>query len=215
MSLINDALKRAHDASKNAPANPNVTIRLQPNEEERGHNWLVLVGLPLLIVALLLAGGWFYFYGRPGVLQTAGLSQPKSIPASLPAPAPVTANPAPAPVTPAPNAQTTAPAPVQPEVVSNPAPVAPTPAPAIVTRPVTAKKAPATPPPATTTAKATPTFPPLKLQGIYFRRTNPSAMINNQNVGIGESVDGVQVIAIERMLVTVELEGQKKVLTLQ
>jgi cytoskeletal protein RodZ len=215
MSLINDALKRAHDASKNAPANPNVTIRLQPSEEERGHNLFVLAGLPLLIVALMLAGGWFYFYGRPGAPKAASLIKPQPIQtASVPAAAPVAANPAPAPVASAPAVPTvSSPAPVQSEVVSNPAP-----APGIVLRPVAAKKTPAVLLPATapaTTAKVAPTFPPLKLQGIYFRRTNPSAMINNQNVGIGETVDGVQVIAIERMLVTVELEGQKKVLTLQ
>ena len=103
----------------------------------------------------------------------------------------------------------------------NPPPANPPTAPAVANLPAApasvATSPPVKRPPAAPAAVSPtpPTFPALKLQGIYYRRTNPTAMINSQNVGIGEMVDGVQVVTIERMTVTVELEGHKKVLGLQ
>lgn len=205
MSLINDALKRASAASKNAPANPTVSIRLQPADEEGRPGMLFMVGLPLLIVAVLLAGGWYYYYGRhagtPVVAQTA-------IPAAASKPAAAQTPVATPPVATAP---ATAAAVVPPAIKEAP-PVNVSNA-TVAVKPLAVKKTADAPNAAT--AKTPVVFPPLKLQGIYYRRTNPTTMINNQNVGVGESVDGVTIIAIERMFVTVEFDGHKKVLNLQ
>ena len=56
--------------------------------------------------------------------------------------------------------------------------------------------------------------PNLKLQGIYFRRSNPSAMINGRSVYLGEELEGARVISIERTSVVIEIKGQKQVLHL-
>jgi hypothetical protein len=210
MSLINDALKRASAAAKTNTPEPTASIRIRPVEEDRRPNLLLILGLPLLVVAVLLSGGWYYYYGR-----TASQSQT----------APLVAKPGPAtppPTVPAPGPAAAGSAVSAPEVTAlNPPPANPSLAPAMVnpppTQPPVAKSPPAKLPSsdAVAASKTPPTFPTLKLQGIYYRRTNPTAMINSQNVGIGEAVDGVRVLAIERMSVTVEFEGHKKVLGLQ
>ena len=60
-----------------------------------------------------------------------------------------------------------------------------------------------------------PSFPELKLQGVFYRPANPSAMINAKSVYKGDRIDGARVIAIGRDTVTVEWKGQRKVLTIQ
>lgn len=57
-------------------------------------------------------------------------------------------------------------------------------------------------------------FPPLKLQGIFFRATNPSALINGKTVFAGDYIGDVKVVAIERQRVKVELEGATKTIPL-
>jgi hypothetical protein len=65
-----------------------------------------------------------------------------------------------------------------------------------------------------TAEKANSPLPILKLQGIYYRRTNPSAMINGHGAFVGDEVDGARVVAIERTSVVVEVKGEKQVLHL-
>ena len=60
-----------------------------------------------------------------------------------------------------------------------------------------------------------PSFPELRLQGVFYRPANPSAMINAKSVFKGDRIDGARVIAIGRDTVTVEWKGQRKVLTIQ
>ena len=103
-------------------------------------------------------------------------------------------------------AQTT-PAQPQPKVV------APTPAPA---RPPAAA-----PNPAIAAGAAQPAvlmgtngFPVLKVQGIFFRAKNPAAVINTKTVFIGDQVANAKVVAITPDSVTVEFNGNRKVLTL-
>lgn len=60
-----------------------------------------------------------------------------------------------------------------------------------------------------------PTFPKLRLQGIYWRPARPSAVINAKTVYIGDKVEAARVTAIDRESVTVEWESESKVLTLQ
>lgn len=50
-------------------------------------------------------------------------------------------------------------------------------------------------------------FPPLKLQGIYFRLNKPSVLINNRTLSVGEEVEGVRVAGIERFSVRMEFKG--------
>ncbi|MCX8156399.1 MAG: hypothetical protein N3J91_08135, partial [Verrucomicrobiae bacterium] len=68
--------------------------------------------------------------------------------------------------------------------------------------------APAPPPPANVE------FPPLTLQGIFYRPKNPSAVINNRTLFVGDQIGEVKVIAIEPRSVKVELRGVVKVLWL-
>ena len=61
---------------------------------------------------------------------------------------------------------------------------------------------------------ATNSFPPLKVQGIFYRAHNPSAMVNGKSVFVGDHVSGATISAITSDSVTVEMNGAKKVLTL-
>ena len=62
---------------------------------------------------------------------------------------------------------------------------------------------------------AKPSFPSLKLQGIYWRPSRPSAVINSKTVYLGDKVESVRVTAIDHESVTVQWESETKVLTLR
>ena len=57
--------------------------------------------------------------------------------------------------------------------------------------------------------------PELKLQGIFYRRSNASALINGKTVFRGDAIAGGRVVAIEPQSVTVELAGEQKILRLR
>jgi len=57
-------------------------------------------------------------------------------------------------------------------------------------------------------------FPKLKLQGIYFRRTNPSVLINGRTLFVGDRIEGARVVTVDRQTVTLEFSGQTNLLTL-
>ena len=59
-----------------------------------------------------------------------------------------------------------------------------------------------------------PTFPVIKLQGIFYRKSNPTVMLNGNTVEVGKKVDGVTVAKIEPAAVTLEWNGETKVLEL-
>jgi hypothetical protein len=84
-------------------------------------------------------------------------------------------------------------------------------------QPIVASKA--TPPPnaaPAVTVHATPVkFPPLRLQSIFYRRSNPSVMINGKTLFIGDEINGVRVADIQAANVTLVLSGQTNVLTLR
>jgi hypothetical protein len=116
---------------------------------------------------------------------------------------------------------------VAPEINVPSAPAAPaTPAPVAVVpemkpepkaEPVVAAT-PAAPVPQPVVAKPEPpkpVFPELKLQGIFYRLTNPSALVSGKNVRVGDIVQGVKIVAIERASVTLEFKGERKTLTLE
>ncbi|MCI0744237.1 MAG: hypothetical protein L0Y58_02425 [Verrucomicrobia subdivision 3 bacterium] len=58
------------------------------------------------------------------------------------------------------------------------------------------------------------TFPTLKVQGIFWRPTRPSVLINNKTLFVGEKIDRIKVIAIDQESVTIEWNDEQRVLTL-
>lgn len=58
-------------------------------------------------------------------------------------------------------------------------------------------------------------FPPLRLQSIFYRPTNPSVMINGKTLFLGDEINGVTVADIQPSSVTLVLSGQTNVLTLR
>lgn len=214
-----------------------------PRRSSSGTNWSAVL-IPVVVVVLLALSFWFIRAGlqskpaeQPIVAVTAPVPQPPVAPvAPTPPPAPVAV---PAPVAPkAPEHPTTfvsksgikvntevvtrempvepkfEPSPVKievpeptPTVAVAPAPT-PTPEPTVTPapQPVVAKTEPVVPP--------KPTFPELKLQGIFYRLNNPTALISGKNVHVGELVQGVKVMAIERNSVTLEMKGERRVLSL-
>ena len=59
-----------------------------------------------------------------------------------------------------------------------------------------------------------PPFPDLKLQGIFYSRTNPKAAINGQILAENELIGEVRIVKIAQNKVTVEWNGQTKDLSL-
>jgi hypothetical protein len=57
-------------------------------------------------------------------------------------------------------------------------------------------------------------FPELKLQGIYYNRTNPKAAINGQIRAQNEQIGDVRILTITQNKVTVEWNGQTRDLNL-
>ena len=55
---------------------------------------------------------------------------------------------------------------------------------------------------------------PLKVQGIFYRERDPSAIINGQSVSVGDRIGSARVVAIERQSVTVVIAQERKVLSL-
>ncbi len=242
MSLINDALKRANEAQKNRPTAGPLGAPLQPADapmrrgSNGGTNWSPVL-IPAVIVVLLALGFWFI---RSGLLNKSSQQPVVAVTAPVPPPAvvaPVAPVPAPAPAAPkAPEK----PVPyiaksgvkvstevvtreLPPEPVFTPTPVTievPAPSPVVVVEPKTepvVTVAPTPQPPVTKVEPVTPpkpAFPELKLQGIFYRLNNPTALISGKNVHIGDLVQGAKVVAIERASVTLEFKGERREMTL-
>jgi cytoskeletal protein RodZ len=117
---------------------------------------------------------------------------------------------------------------VAPEKSAAPVAAAPAPAPVpsstarssiVMGRPTPAATATAPTPapvtPAAATAASQVTFPPLRLQSIYYRSNNPSVMINGRTLYVNDEVQGVTIAAIQPASVTLVLSGRTNVLTLR
>ncbi|MCD6049277.1 MAG: hypothetical protein K0Q55_680 [Verrucomicrobia bacterium] len=205
-----------------------------------GTNWSPVL-IPAIIVVLLALGFWFIRSGlqnKPSQQPVVAVTTPVPPPAVVAPSAPV---PAPAPVAPKTPEK---PVPyiaksgvkvstevvtreLPPEPAFEPTPMkievpAPTPAtvPAVAIEPKTESVvavAPTPQPPVAKVEPATPpqpVFPEVKLQGIFYRLNNPTALISSKNVHVGDLVMGAKVVAIERASVTLEFKGERKVLTL-
>lgn len=200
MSLINDALKRAQSpaSSPTAPP-PEPSTPMQPVDYRRG-------GLPWYFFPTLLVvlGGACWFLVK-GVQATRQASTPLQVHAREPQPAP--------------DADPTAlaggaPTPEFAPAVDNSAPAAPIPNRNFSLDDEPAASAAPAPAPAPAVPAETPKAQ-FKLQGIFFREANPSAMVNGKSVSVGSRISGGTVRAITRDTVTLEADGQTTVLTLE
>lgn len=154
---------------------------------------------------------------------TAPSSQPQTVPDTSPAPMAANSSSAKTPETVIPTSPTPVLAANSPTVVAeSSAPAAANPTPA---EPVTETKvvSTATPTPAaavqpaaavpTVTAPA-PAESPARLQAIYYRLRGPTVVINGKTLSVGQSVDDVKVVSIQRTSVEVVQDGNYRTLTL-
>jgi len=65
-------------------------------------------------------------------------------------------------------------------------------------------------PPAAPPPLVVPTFPALTLKGLICHGPRSTAIINGLTVRLGEKIEGVRVVAIERSGITVEMDGRKR-----
>jgi len=221
MSLINDALKRAGSAPPPLPSTHPETAPppMQPVVERKRQPVWPVVLLPLGLVLVFALGGVFLWKGYQAKRRVVASAHDDLVTAREPTPPPPssanqaeTLSRSPERAVPAPEAtvaKSALPANARPptdlqaaqtDSISDTSPSLPTVTPA--------------PTKSGVTAPASGSFPAMKLQGIVYRPSNPSVVINNKTLFIGETIGEAKVVAIDRTSVTVECRGQTRVLTL-
>jgi len=206
MSLINDAIKQANKANKERGSGdtaPAAGMQSADARNSRGTGGS-MTGMIIVagIVVFVLLGGVLLLLALRNTPLTTDLDGPAATQAATPS---ISPNAGPV-TTQAPTLEST------PRVD----PVA-----SAMTNPVPAPVGETAPSVTTTTTAGTPVstgsrpFPELKLQGIYYRLNDPSVMINGKTLEIGDLILEAKVIKIERKEVTLEFDGQQKVLRLQ
>jgi hypothetical protein len=180
MSLLNDALKRASQSDRSRRRPVQPRVLMEPVAERRGHSLALALGAGS-VLALTLALWFFWQLWSASHPPASANVEPVAAVAPTPAPAPVIR----AEIPPPPPAMITPPTTVT-------API-PAPAPAVPARPV---------------EQAWPAD--LKVTGIFFRKTNPLAIINGKTVAVGDDINGIRVTKIENDQVTVEWNGKLK-----
>jgi hypothetical protein len=194
MSLINDALKRATEAQPAGKPTPEMETTMKPAPQAR------TMGLPVYFTPVLLfivsGACWFLIKGwdvrRQAIASTTAIpvqareaEETPEVPAGEGAELPIPGNR---------------------QFALNDRPSA-------TPNTGTAGGASAEFAPSPIAAdEAPPTF---KLQGIFYRRTNPSAVVNSKSVFVGDRIGNAKVKAIDHQSVTLEIAGETKVLTLQ
>ena len=199
MSLINDALKRATQAqSATTPAAP-----MQPVSQRRP------IGLPVYFTPVLLfivsGACWFLVKGWDARRQAGIYPAPITIHAREISSSSTTTEPSGSAIN-----ETEFPIPAGRQFALNDAPTPSGSAPATVT--TTDNAATVSAASAPQEAAAAPAF---KLQGIFYRPSNPSAVVNSKTVYIGDLILNGKVKAIDRQTVTIDVGGATQVLTLQ
>lgn len=200
MSLINDALRRASEARPSAPTEEAAETPLRPADyPPRSPSWLYLA---LACLLLVLGGtGWFWLRGNKSTDLPAPTSNALGVAAREVPAAPVQAS------APNPIPRTASAEPSLDQSASKPSVVTMAPASPAATASITATNAPI--------VEAKPVFPSVRLQGIFFQASRPSALINAKTVFIGDKVATAKVTAITRDSVTLQWNGETKVLTLE
>jgi hypothetical protein len=208
MSLINDALKRAKESQPQGPAPAAPGPQLRPAEPERHarHNAALLLPVVLGVLALLVLFLVWQMAQQRGSLQVA---------ASQAAPAPAASAQTP-PAEPVPVPETAPGSPDAPAAAPSAAAETNEPSAAVVTS--ANSPAAAEPSEAGTNAALAPEPPkpaPLKLQGIVFSATRPSAVVSGRTLFVGSRIQNLRVAAITSDSVTLLGPGQTNVLTLE
>ncbi|MBI3882457.1 MAG: hypothetical protein HY301_20655 [Verrucomicrobia bacterium] len=206
MSLINEALKQASQVQPVAPQHPApraMGVLHHARHEERRPAWIALVVLPFaLTVVLLLAAFFLREWWMSGEHRDASAEPAAPTAAAKTGTAPAFSTPTPSAA--AVTAPTTSPESFVPKVEdaaprdlqSNDGEIADASGTLIVE-------------PAAPVAKPAPTF---KLQGITYSAASSSALINGAFVFVGDEVNGATVAKIERQSVTLQFDGELKVL---
>ena len=211
MSLINDALKKAGQnppPASPAPGAPMVAVPETSAPSRGSGRWI----MPVVVVGLVVASGFFFWKWQQGG-QSANPTVPiQNVAAETPvAPAASATAPVATPVEAAPVVAAQAPVeaprldPISQAIAAGPVqvgtPVAKAPAPAAdpVVPPVVTEAAPVE----------------VKLQAIFFRLKNPTAILNGRTLEIGESFQGVRLLEIQRSHVVVERAGRRETLELR
>lgn len=192
MSLINDALKRAKQTQQeNPPSTPPLEFRpVEPGQKEHRRTALLMVGLALVVIALVGLGGALVWY----VAQSKETALP------------VAARVVDAPLAPLAQAAPVAIAPTNIAEVNEAESIA---------EPVELPDEPNTngvPVVATIVEAIKP--PTLKLQGIFFSPSNPSAVVNGRTVYLGDRVNGYRLLAVSPVAVTFANATETNVLSL-
>jgi len=201
MSLINDALKRATQAQPATAPAPQPDAPMQPVQQCRP------AGLPVYFTPVLLfivsGACWFLVKGWDARRQAGIYPAPITVHAREVSTPSATTEPGLAP------SETEYPIPAGRQFALNDEP---TPSTSASAPAATADNATATAPPAIQEPAAGPAF---KLQGIFYRPSNPSAVVNSKTVYIGDLILNGKVKAIDRQTVTIDVAGSTQVLTLQ
>lgn len=233
MSLINDALKRANEQKARQASAAELSDELRPADESAETSTLWPIG----IFAICLVGSawfaWAWWHGGTSTIPIHGDVIEAAARAPVQEPAeyadqslepPVITPPEPAAETSEPASDTELLSPVTspPSVPASPsavsAAVASVPSP---TRTASAPSRPVTDPRSSARTSPIPVaaspaaFPALTLQGIYFRPSNPSVVINSRTLHQGDEIAGARILAIDRKEVTVQWRNEVRVIGFQ
>jgi hypothetical protein len=222
MSLINDALKRARQVQTQAGTTPAAETPLQPVvhplPSRESAAWL-----PRAAAVIILMGGlWSLGLWWRGAQTTAAPAPPRDEAAesakaaaeiaaafSAKAASAVPSRTAPPPV---PHHQ---PAMAEERVAQPAAPRRIAAAPTPVSVPTERASRPEALNTDTQPAVASSPVAAFKLQGIFYRLSNASVLINNQTLYLGDEIDGAKLVGIERSSVRILLAGKTHVLKLR
>jgi hypothetical protein len=240
MSLINDALKRANEQkAKHVSAGElGSTMQTVEASSDETRLWPIALFAVLLVGALWLGWSGIHSGSSPGTENPGPSEVNARVTEPAPAPPPTTSPDSTGLRSAVGMAEALAPDPAKVAALTPPRalptseappvlPLAPPPVPQARTAlaPKTdspASVAPASPP-APVVAGSTPstpssppnTFPKLSLQGIYYRPSRPSAVINSKTVFVGDRVQQAKILAIDRYEVTVQWNNEVRVLAFQ
>jgi hypothetical protein len=202
MSLINDALKRVGQKRTTPPPGEGIPLQPVADASANGSSTPAIL-VVILVIAVVGVGGWFVWKKKqanelpPSIAKYLGTNKV----AASTNKAGATTNKTVAKVT-------------DPKAAAAAKPGATAPA----TKPgATAPTAKPGPAPAQTVASTAPGFPTVRLDGIFYRLSKPSALINGKTVYVGDTLQDstVKIAAIDRTNVTLEFQGHTKVLSLK